>query len=453
MSVPMVEEDEEDDLLNRLDGYVELQEEYVEKCMNMTNEEFRQECNTQSQRVVQSNIDLCALEYKDWPFHILWLDIAREKRDERERLNTEAVRAQISYPPIQLESEGTIRILRFTTGNEYGHYTDLFSESHGGGVTEYKKLYDDLGEPLFMVHLFHAWCKLDGRINYAKLCETCGYPELNRMRRILKNGCLVLFDQQFHEEDMPYGPRGWNGNLHLWMLDNNMITTNGQVSRYDNWQRIANDVLDSSQPIVPAEIILKAKSATPFVNYRDMLGKGEATFNRFCRDYTLSSMVGLVSMKNELMGITVKYHETASDSLVITKDRNRYLVEGTEEDPYMQMYWYFVNLGEAYKTSNLKDISRFTGDEYDYIQCYVVKESPDPQYKWCATCKICKHKLWSNAVKSTKWNPGPHLLLDHPLVHGVVIVNKGDANQVAEECYYPKRPSKAVLATYRHMLF
>jgi hypothetical protein len=143
--------------------------------------------------------------------------------------------------------------------------------------------------------------------------------------------------------------------------------------------------------------------------------------------------------------------------MVVVKSTRPEFERMTSEDPYLQMYWYYEDLRDKYK-SEIRD-SRFTGDEISYASCFL--ETPkDGMGKFYTKCKFCK-KNWGPIDKMN--NYGNHLRGHHPRLYGVVSVNKykvesaskmGDKlGTVGEEIDYPKQLKKKDSDKLKYILF
>lgn len=118
-----------------------------------------------------------------------------------------------------------IRILKFTTGTEVyednGFYSAAFL-SQAGESYDYSRIYSQLGEVRFLVHLHHAKQQDEkGDINYAGLFKTFGQFRFNNIRKALRNGGVTLFDPTCPERDFP--SNYWQYDLNSW-LKNNQLT-------------------------------------------------------------------------------------------------------------------------------------------------------------------------------------------------------------------------------------
>lgn len=103
----------------------------------------------------------------------------------------------MTLSPVQLVSDGGIRILKFTTDNQPVEDGDCYTEafcSTAGENYSYQRIYELLGEVRFLVHLHHAMQHGNGDINYAGLFGTFGQFRFDNIRKALRNGGVTLFD-------------------------------------------------------------------------------------------------------------------------------------------------------------------------------------------------------------------------------------------------------------------
>lgn len=396
-------------------------------------------------------------DFSDFRF---WEELTDEEKEE-ERKKDEALEAELDWlmrennnaetvvSPVQLVSEGGIRVIKFTAGSEFedsGWYSDRFLAS-AGEQYRYTWLFEQLGEVRFLIHLFHAIHLGRGDINYAGLFNTFGEFRFNNIRKALKNGAITILDTLPVDES---SCRNWQYDLKVWMQYNQLMTESSEWNL--RWQQDVNAIINANQFTVPAEVFRRAAIDTFTVNYRDMLiNVGGASFNTMCRTEAFSYMLGATGMysNRKPVGVSVQVHTQVANCAVVVKSSRPRVERLTSDDPYLQLYWYFEDLREEYVASEHKDINRFTGYEASYAKCF--KQTRCDGGKIEGECKICGSLLGP----AKKINFAPHLQTTHPLVFGVVSVNmyKDKVEMAGEEIDYPKQVKKEVLESYQNVLF